>query len=98
MNVIDIRPDRYLREVREHGDLDVAAQKANLSIDELNKLLQSPKYYYAVVECVRERREEMLVIERDEKIAQIRTAYNGRITELQARADTLLRGHNARTG
>ncbi len=98
MTVVDIRPDRYLREVREHGDMGEAARKAGLTADELNELLQLPKYYRAIIECVRERREEQLIIARDEAIAQIRTDYNTRITELNARAETLLRGLNASSG
>lgn len=98
MTVVDIRPDRYLREVREHGDLGEAARKAGLTADELNELLSLPKYYRAVVECVRERREEQLIIARDEAIAQVRVNYNAKITELNARAETLLRGPNASSG
>jgi len=51
-DVIDVRPDRFLREMREHGDWNKACQTSGMSIAELNELCRSNiKFDRAFVEC-----------------------------------------------
>ena len=59
-NIIDIRPDRFLREMRDHGDWNKACQNAGMSITELNNLCRANiKFDRAFVECHLEYLEEL---------------------------------------
>lgn len=50
--VIDLRPDRFLRELREHGSLGKACINSGMSIAEFNDLCKSNiKFDRAQVEC-----------------------------------------------
>ena len=50
--VIDLRPDRFLRELREHGSLGKACINSGISIVEFNDLCKSNiKFDRAQVEC-----------------------------------------------
>lgn len=58
-DVVDVRPDRFLREMRDHGDWNKACQKSGMSIKELNDLcLADIKFDHAFVECHLEYLEE----------------------------------------
>ncbi len=62
MTVIDIRPERLLREVRDHGDFDVAMKNAGMTEQETNQLLaNSPKFSISVRECIYEYHEEKIL-------------------------------------
>ena len=51
-NIIDIRPDRFLREMRDHGDWNKACQNAGMTIPELNELCRADiKFDRAFIEC-----------------------------------------------
>ncbi len=58
-NVIDVRPDRFLREMRDHGDWNKACHAAGMTMIELNDLCHSNiKFDRAFVECHLEYLEE----------------------------------------
>ncbi len=51
-DVVDVRPDRFLREMREHGDWTKACQRAGMTIAELNTLCrENIKFDRSFVEC-----------------------------------------------
>ena len=51
-DVIDVRPDRFLREMRDHGDWTKACQASGMNIKELNDLCRSSiKFDRSFVEC-----------------------------------------------
>ncbi len=51
-DVIDVRPDRLLREMREHGEPNTACQKAGMTMKELNDLCRADiKFDRAFIEC-----------------------------------------------
>lgn len=63
-DVVDVRPDRALREMREHGDVDKTCQAAGLTHDELNDLCRSNiKFDRAIIECQLEFLEEKAMTE-----------------------------------
>ena len=58
-DVVDVRPDRFLREMRDHGDWNKACQRAGMTLIELNDLCRSNiKFDRAFVECHLEYLEE----------------------------------------
>ena len=59
-DVIDVRPDRFLREMREHGDWNKACHNSGMSIKELNDLCRlNIKFDRSFVECHLEYLEEL---------------------------------------
>jgi hypothetical protein len=51
-DVVDVRPDRFLREMREHGDWNKACQTSGMTVAELNTLCrENIKFDRAFVEC-----------------------------------------------
>lgn len=62
--VVDVRSNRALREMREHGDVDKTCQAAGLTKDELNELCRmNIKFDRAIVECQLEFLEEKAMTE-----------------------------------
>ena len=60
--VVDIRPDRLLRELRETGSLEIAAEKAGMSMDEVTGLMaQNRKFDLSCIECFLEYNEEQVI-------------------------------------
>ena len=60
--LIDLRPDRFLRELRETGDLDIAATNAGMAMDEVHSLMASNrKFDLSCVECFLEYNEEQVI-------------------------------------
>lgn len=82
-DVIDVRPDRFLREMRDHGDWNKACQKSGMTITELNNLCRSNiKFDRSFVECHLEFQEEKVLAEMRKRIKAARTlAYE----QLEAR-------------
>ncbi len=73
--VIDVRPDRFLKELREHADPDKACAAARMSREELNAIiLSNPKFDLARVECVLEFTEDLMTASLRGALAQLRAA------------------------
>ncbi len=76
--LIDVRPDRALREMREHGDVDKTCQAAGLTTDELNELCRvNIEFDRAIIECQLEFLEEKAMTEMRRCLKAARTlAYS----------------------
>jgi len=62
--LIDLRPDRFLREVREQGDAYKACITAGFTLEELKSLIQeNEKFRISVVECLNEWGEDIIMQE-----------------------------------
>ena len=73
-DVVDVRPDRFLREMREHGDWGVACWASGMTIKELNDLCRSNiKFDRAFVECHLEYLEEQAQAEMQKRLKAART-------------------------
>jgi len=73
-DVVDVRPDRFLREMREHGDWNKACQRSGMTIAELNDLCRSNiKFDRSFVECHLEFLEEFAQAEMRKRLAAART-------------------------
>ncbi len=60
-DVVDIRPDRFLRELSEGIGISEAGKKAGIEHDELVKMLEdNPKFRHTVREVVLDRAEDVL--------------------------------------
>ena len=60
--VVDIRPQTFLRAMRDTGDWIASAEAANLTMADLEVLCQeNPKFDLAVVECQLEYHEEQII-------------------------------------
>lgn len=81
--VIDLRPDRFLREMREHGSLLRACENSGIPVREFNDLCASNiKFDRAQVECFLEYFEDVIMSEARKRLGKVRvTAY----AELQQR-------------
>ena len=73
-DVVDVRPERLLREMREHGDFSKACQASGMSIVELNTLCRTNiKFDRSFVECHLEFLEEKAQAEMRKRIQAGRT-------------------------
>lgn len=85
--VIDARPERFLREVRECGTWVEACKAAGLTLDEVEQLCaENPKFDLAQVECQLEyieefakKRVEHVIAEAERQIAESRSALDSYI-------------------
>ena len=82
-NVVDIRPDRFLRELRDYGDVNKACDAAGLPFSELTSLcVANIQFDRAYVACYLEYLEEAMQAEVQRHLVVVRTlAY----TALEAR-------------
>ncbi len=73
--VVDGRPDRFLREMREHGNVNTACKNAGMTCVELADLLfDSAEFDRAHVECSLEYTEESIMAEARKRLGRIRTS------------------------
>ncbi len=94
--VIDARPDRFLREIREHGDWVRAIDRAGMASEEIESLCASNRGFdLAVVECQLQYVEETLTGTVEKAIADLRAA---RITKLAKIKETTMREFFKRHG
>jgi hypothetical protein len=71
--VIDARPDRFLRELREHGDPVKACKASGMSYDDLDLLAkQNVKFDRAQAEAYLEYLEDSLMAQAREHLAKAR--------------------------
>lgn len=96
-NVVDLRPDRFLREVREDCDISRASERAGIAVPELEKLLKNRKFFISVAECIRERREERLLESYQSELAMLDSKYKYLMAELDDQTASIIREH-ASTG
>ena len=85
-NVIDIRFDRFLRELRETGCFEISAKKSGMTISEVEaRCKQNPKFDLAAIECHLEFLEEKLDQQKRDGLKKAREvhmrAYNIRHPE-----------------
>ena len=73
-DVVDVRPERLLREMREHGDFNKACQASGMSIAELNTLCRTNiKFDRSFVECHLEFLEDKALTDMRKRIQTGRT-------------------------
>lgn len=93
-NVVDIRPDRFLRAMRDSGDWIGSCQAAGLTSAEAEALCQeNPKFDLSLVECQLEYHEEK-IIEATEKAFD--TVRAERAQEIQGLREQAMRAYNKR--
>lgn len=102
-DVVDVRPDRFLHEMREHGDWAKACEKAGFTLDEAERLcLDNPKFDFAQVECHLEQIEESLTEEVERVIAEakrrIANARSALVAHLTAGRAAAMEAYRARHG
>ena len=85
-DVIDVRPDRFLRAIRDTGDWDVACERSGLTTAEVEELCRDPKYDLALVECHLEHHEERIVQASEKVIEQARAHRSERVRLLREQA------------
>lgn len=74
-NIIDVRPDRYLREMREHGDTAKALAASGMSRAEFDSICTSNiKFDRAQVECHLEYIEDQIQVQVRRLLRVTRTA------------------------
>ena len=72
-DVVDVRPNRFLREMREHGEVDTACKAAGLPRAELEDLCRvNAKFDHAQVECYLEFMEDVMMAETRKRLGRIR--------------------------
>ena len=81
--IVDVRPDRFLREMREHGSVDTACGNAGMLRADLEDLCRvNAKFDHAQVECYLEFMEDAMMAETQKRLGRIRTsaidAWKGR--------------------
>jgi hypothetical protein len=75
-DVVDVRPDRFLRELREHGNVHRAAENAGLTIAEVEAMCRaSIKFDRAQIECHLEYLEEAFKAEMHRRLQATRNAF-----------------------
>jgi hypothetical protein len=81
--VIDVRPDRFLRELREHGNANTACKNAGMPREELEALCRAnTQFDLAQVESYLEFMEDAMMAETRKRLGHIRasaiSAWKGR--------------------
>lgn len=75
-NIVDIRPDRILRELREHGSLPRACSAAHITAPVLKDLLiDYPKFAISLAECMKESAEEAVLLTQAKKYKTLKARY-----------------------
>lgn len=94
--VVDMRPDRFLRAMRDTGDWIASAEAAHLRLQDVEQLCkENPKFDLAVVECQLEYHEEK-IIEATE--AAFDKARADRVTKIRELREQAMRAYNKRHG
>ena len=74
-DVVDVRPNRFLREMREHGSVDLACKTAGLPRADLEDLCRrSPKFDLTQLEAYLEFVEDAMMTETRKRLGCIRTS------------------------
>jgi hypothetical protein len=73
--VVDVRPDRFLREMREHGQVNTACKNARMPREELEALCQTnAEFDRAQIDCYLEFMEDAMMTETRNRLAHIRAS------------------------
>jgi len=73
--IVDVRPDRFLREMREHGSVDTACRNAGMPRADLEALCRAnAQFDHAQVECYLEFMEDVMMAETHKRLGCIRTS------------------------
>lgn len=82
--VIDVRPDRFLRELREGKNIADAAEAAGMTLVELNDLVANiPSFALAARESIAEHAEENMQIMANNAMEQIRNTCQNIIAKVE---------------
>ena len=88
-NVIDARPDRFLREMRDHGDWTEACKKSGLTSEEVESLcISNTKFDLAQVECQLEYIEDLYTQQIEKTIADARVTCAEAVAKFREEAMT----------
>jgi len=80
--LVDVRPNRFLREMREHGDWNKACQASGMTVKELNDLCRSNiRFDRVFVECHLEFLEEKAQAEMQKRLKAARTLAHKQLAE-----------------
>lgn len=83
-DVIDMRPDAFLRAIRDTADWQAACDKAGFTLDEVEKLCaENPKFDLAQVECQLEYHEEQIIAATEAAIDAARANRDRQIKSLR---------------
>ena len=73
--IVDVRPDRFLREMREHGTVDKACEASGMAKAELESLCRADrKFDLTQVEVFLEFMEDTMMAEVHKRLGHIRTS------------------------
>ena len=92
-DVVDMRPDRFLRAMRDTGNWAKACEAAGLTSEEVSKLCENPKFDLASVECQLEYHEEQIIETTEAAIAGARA---DRVTAIRVLRETAIEQYRAR--
>lgn len=86
-DIVDIRPDRFLRAMRETGNWTLSCAKSGLTSQEANDLcMTNAKYDLATIECQLQFIEEQMIEATEAVITKTREDRQQRIDELRKSA------------
>ena len=94
--VVDVRSNRFLQEMREHGDWKQACAGSNMSAEEIEQLCEAnPKFDLAQVECQLEYLEELYAQQIESVITEARKTCAEALASMR---ETALASFRARHG
>jgi hypothetical protein len=75
-DVVDVRPDQFLRAMRDTGDYGAAAARAGLEVAEVEQLsLENKKFDLAVIDCHMEWLEDKIMAQARDHLANAREMH-----------------------
>lgn len=93
-DVVDARPDRFLRAMRDHGQWHKACEESGMTSSEVEGLCaDNPQFDLAQIECQLEFIEDSLIQHTEKAIAEARANRENRIKVLR---DAAMVGYKAR--
>ena len=83
-DIIDARPDRFLRAMRETGDWDKACEQSGMTTAEIEEICrENSKYDLAIIECQLEFVEEQMIEATEKIIEKARQQRTLRLAQLR---------------
>ena len=83
-NIVDLRPDRFLRAMRETGNWIAACEQSGLDSNEIEKLCRKDeKFDLAQLECQLQYHEEQIIEATEQAIKQAREQRRARIQKMR---------------
>lgn len=94
--LVDARPDRFLREMRASGDWDIACERSGLTTDEAEALCAAnPQFDLAAVECQLKHIEESIDKEINDILQEV---YKSREVLIRSSRELAMKMYKARHG